>query len=492
MRRAVPLLSLIAVAIALTGCPPSVEGFETKLRFVTPSNQDVFGQLERLEINFYYSGEEPIGYVVDVPFPQKQPLDDLPRADAGEVRVEVLGKIQDTSTPNGWRLAAQGDAEGFALPADDPITIFLAMKRQIAQLDTTLQYPRADATAFEIEDGRVVIFGGVDGETTVPPIEVLHPDAFEQFTISQGGSFPRVAHGMAYIEGSDTKFDGHHLVIGGDMTCPDFLCFPTNDPAYDISYFKSGSVVFEEVFSVSDTFIGAKFVQLPEGRVGLVAGVNASGSYGNRPFIFEPTQDAIVIASQTISGREQHTATVMDPVSGTVLVVGGVSDELHADAVIWQPDVSANETLGDLTQARMRHTATLLPDNRVLIIAGATGTNWSSAGVPLDSIELFNPSSETFSLENAVLTWPRMRHVSVLNEDNSVLICGGSASLDGPPLAACECYIPGNSSITVLDGPELAPGGEGMGHVMLSDGRVLFFGGLADGVPLDDIYLYIP
>jgi len=491
VRRAAPLLSLIAVTIALTGCPPSVEGFETELRFVTPSNQDVFGQLERLEITFYYSGEEPIGYVVDVPFPQEQPLDDLPRADAGEVWVEVLGKIQDTSTPDGWRLAAQGDAEGFALPADDPITIFLAMKGQIAQLDTTLQYPRGDATAFELEDGRVVIFGGVDGETTVPPIEVLHPDEFEQYTISEGGSFPRVAHGMAYIEGSDTKFDGHHIVFGGDMSCPDHLCFPSGDPAYDISYFKSGSVLFEEVFSTSDTFIGPKVVYLPNGRIGLVGGTDTNGSWHQRPFIFEPTQDAIVVANQAIDIREQHTATVMDPISGTVLVAGGANNVLLGDAVIWTPGVSALAT-SDLNVARMRHTATRLPDNRVLIIGGATGGGWGAAGVPLDSIELYNPSSETFSLENAVLTWPRMRHVAVLIEDDSVLICGGSASLEGPPLAACERYIPGDSSITVLDSPELAPGGEGMGHVLLSDGRVLFFGGLADGVPLDDIYLYTP
>ncbi len=169
MRHAVPLLLLSAVVLGLAGCEPPVEGFETELRFVTPPNQDVFAELERLEVTFYYSGEEPIGFVIDEPFPGAQDLDDLPRAEPGEVRLEVLGWVEDGAAADGWRLAAQGEATDFALPAEDPITVFLALKGQLAELPGELIHPRSDGVAVPIDDHRAMIVGGLSEDGPVGP-----------------------------------------------------------------------------------------------------------------------------------------------------------------------------------------------------------------------------------------------------------------------------------------------------------------------------------
>jgi hypothetical protein len=67
----------------------------------------------------------------------------------------------------------------------------------------------------------------------------------------------------------------------------------------------------------------------------------------------------------------------------------------------------------------MWHTATLLPDGRVLVVGGGNGTG------PTASEELWDPATATFSRAGS-LAGARMMHTATLLPDGRVLVVGGS------------------------------------------------------------------
>src|SRR5262245_13811562 len=133
---------------------------------------------------------------------------------------------------------------------------------------------------------------------------------------------------------------------------------------------------------------------------------------------------------------------------------------------------------GDMTTARYAHTATLLPNGKVLIAGGLSSPlfpNQPSSSFPLVSAELYDPSTGTFTAPGH-LTTPRSEHGPTLRANGNVLILGGeSCTSSACSLSSAELYDPSTGKFTPTGNMRTA--WVGYTATLLNNGKVLIAGG---------------
>jgi hypothetical protein len=125
---------------------------------------------------------------------------------------------------------------------------------------------------------------------------------------------------------------------------------------------------------------------------------------------------------------------------------------------------------------RISHTATLLPDGKVLITGGFQA-NPSDDYTVLSSAELFDPVTETFSATGSMST-AREGHTATLLNDGTVLVTGGFSVVGWVETVTAEIYDSTTGSFTRVG--DLATARAYHTASLLADGRVLITGGLED------------
>ena len=143
------------------------------------------------------------------------------------------------------------------------------------------------------------------------------------------------------------------------------------------------------------------------------------------------------------------------------------------------PRAASWTTTGSMITSRSDHTATLLPDGKVLVAGGRRG----DTGAALGSAELYDPGAGSWTVTGSMIT-PRWGHAATLLADGEVLVVGGLGK-DGD-LASAELYAPSTgtwSATGTMGTPRMHPTA-----VVLPDGKVL----VAGGVELASAELYDP
>ena len=149
--------------------------------------------------------------------------------------------------------------------------------------------------------------------------------------------------------------------------------------------------------------------------------------------------------------RSSHSATLLP--DGKVLLAGGASIGgiiPTSSAELYNPSTGIFLATGEMTTPRSAHTATLLPNGQVLIVGGGT-------------TDLYDPAMGAFHAAGRTIV-PRSGHTATLLNNGEVLIAGGSSG------ASAELYDPAHRHFTPT-GDMTEPGADTA--TLLPNGKVL-------------------
>ena len=208
---------------------------------------------------------------------------------------------------------------------------------------------------------------------------------------------------------------------------------------------------------------------LADGKV-LIAGGADQGVTGTglaSAELYDPGTGTFTQTGSMAVGRFLHTATLLQ--NGKVLIVGGAltsTSDPVATAELYDPATGIFTMTGAMATAREQHTATLLADGRVLIVGGTTTTGTSA---PTATVEVYDPSTGLFSITGSMAE-ARILHTATLLPSGKVLVAGG-----GGENSTAEVYDPATGSFSITGGMEI--GRSGHTATLLPNGSVLVAGG---------------
>jgi len=182
----------------------------------------------------------------------------------------------------------------------------------------------------------------------------------------------------------------------------------------------------------------------------------------------------VALATPMLEPRSGHTATLLP--DGKVLIAGGMrrNQDFYKSAELYDPSTGKFQSAGDMNERRVSQVAVLLRSGKVLLAGG-----WVGHGCT-DSAELYDPANGKFTVITAKMTTRRGDARGTLLANGDVLITGG-ADHDAPGgIASAEVFHVTDMSFHSVRPMHFAR----VAHTasLLRDGRVLIVGGRGDRV----------
>jgi WD40 repeat protein len=192
-----------------------------------------------------------------------------------------------------------------------------------------------------------------------------------------------------------------------------------------------------------------------------------------------PHDAALTPASNMTIARAAHTATLLP--NGKVLIAGGMqrSEAFSNSAELYDPATGTFAAASSMTTSRAGHTATLLPTGKVLI-AGGSNSEW------LSSCELYDPATGRFTPAGN-LSIRRGGSTTTLLRNGTVLFTGG---FDGELHSSAEVFDPATATFKPVG--KMSAGRSAHTATLLPDGKVLITGGGARREVLASAEVYNP
>jgi len=201
--------------------------------------------------------------------------------------------------------------------------------------------------------------------------------------------------------------------------------------------------------------------------------------------LYDPTSGSFVSAGRMSLPRADAVAVLLP--DGKVLVAGGDSgNKAVSSADLYDPITGQWSATGSMSIARADAAATLLPDGDVLVAGGACngqayGCNAGSFLGNLQSAELYNPTSGTWSTTGSMRFGRDLFTLTMLPDGNALAV-GGFASCDDDfctDLRSAELYHPSTGKWTSTGAMHFPR--EQQTATLLPSGVVLVAGGLNEG-----------
>ena len=327
--------------------------------------------------------------------------------------------------------------------------------------------PRSGHTATLLSDGRVLIAGGMRRNQDFYRSAELYDPTSASFRFTGEMNERRVSPIAALLK------SGKVLVAGG------WIGHGCTDSAelYDPVTGKFTLLAGKMTAARGD----ARATVLANGDVLITGGADHDSPGGIASAeIFHSVSMRFEAVAPMHFARVSHTATLLP--DGKVLIVGGRGDRVIEVAEIYDAKANRFSDAGRLIAPRYKHTAGLLPDGRVLIAGGSDERDWSGN---LDSTEIFDPKTGRFSSASS-LNYKRFKlpEDAVQLSSGRMLIAGGSKEV--------EVFDPRSGSFLLASG-QISDNWHFMTETKLKDGSVLLAGGYANNDrATSDTWIYRP
>lgn len=227
---------------------------------------------------------------------------------------------------------------------------------------------------------------------------------------------------------------------------------------------------------------GSSFFALDEGIQQLTLFLVETGTFAEAQALFGSSLGVAVTSSPYEGGRGRTGHQAIKLAGGEVLILGGATltaqgtglsqsnvAEVHASLVRYSPNQGyfdlVKGALGstvEMSAPRAYHTATTLPDGRILVVGGLSQTG--SALTALRSTELIEELEDGTLVVTPLppMAVPRYDHTATLRADGTVLIAGGrTLEPDGSEKihSSAELFVPSQGSFVATQSMNVARAG---------------------------------
>ena len=266
-----------------------------------------------------------------------------------------------------------------------------------------MRLSRSGHTATRLADGRVLVAGGFGAE--LPGVELnsteIYDPATDSWVLTAAMDEPRALHTATLLS------DGRVLIVG--------VAVNASSQHIGAGLYDPKRNTWSRTAPMVSPRIGHSAALLKDGRVIVLGGSDGRApGYLSSGEVYDPQTDKWSAGPSMPSARSQSGAVTL--ANGRVLVVGGIGEMTESN--VFDPATNTWSSAGNLATGRVLFNLTLLPDGHVLVSGGLT-----QRGADPGS-ELYDPVTNRWS-PGPTLAAGRMLHTLTLLADGSILAVGG-------------------------------------------------------------------